>query len=127
MDLAATGRRWAIATPHVAATQAGADAFEAGGNAMDAALAAATTLAVVYPQACGVGGDLFALVARAEQPDIVAINSSGAAPAAIDVDEVRAAFGTMPQRGPLTITVPGAVAGWRALCDQGERPSPRLS
>ncbi len=121
MDLAATGRRWAIATPHVAATQAGADAFEAGGNAMDAALAAATTLAVVYPQACGVGGDLFALVARAEQPDIVAINSSGAAPAAIDVDEVRAAFGTMPQRGPLTITVPGAVAGWRALCDQGAR------
>jgi gamma-glutamyltranspeptidase len=121
MDLAATGRRWAIATPHSAATLAGAEAFEAGGNAMDAALAAAVTLAVVYPQACGVGGDLFALVVRAEQPDIVAINSSGAALAAIDPDQVRASFGTMPQRGPLTITVPGAVAGWRALCDQGAR------
>jgi gamma-glutamyltranspeptidase/glutathione hydrolase len=121
MDLSATGSRWAIATPHTTATRAGADAFEAGGNALDAALAAATTLAVVYPQMCGVGGDLFALVARAEQPEIVAINSSGAAPAAIDPDRVRSEFGTMPQRGPFTITVPGAVAGWRALCDQGAR------
>ena len=121
MDLAATGRRWAIATPHTAATHVGAEAFEAGGNAMDAALAAAVTLAVVYPQACGVGGDLFALVARSEQPEIVAINSSGAAPAGIDPEAVRAAHATMPQRGPLTITVPGAVAGWRALCDQGAR------
>jgi oxamate amidohydrolase len=121
MDLAATGRRWAIATPHVAATRAGADAFEIGGNAMDAALAAATTLAVVYGQACGVGGDLFALVARSEQPEIVAINSSGAAPAGIDPDAVRSAHGTMPQSGPLTVTVPGAAVGWRALCDQGAR------
>jgi gamma-glutamyltranspeptidase/glutathione hydrolase len=121
MDLAATGRRWAIATPHVAATRAGAEAFESGGNAMDAALAAAATLAVVYPQACGVGGDLFALVARSEQPEIVAINSSGAAPAGIDPDSVRAAHRVMPLRGPLTVTVPGAVAGWRALCDQGAR------
>ena len=121
MDLAATGRRWAIATPHTAATLAGAEAFEAGGNAMDAALAAAVTLAVVYPQACGVGGDLFALVARAEQPEIVAINSSGAAPAGIDPEAVRAVHPRMPPRGPLTITVPGAVAGWRALCDQGAR------
>jgi gamma-glutamyltranspeptidase len=121
MDLAASGRRWALATPHVAATRAGAEAFEAGGNAIDAALAAAATLAVVYPQACGVGGDLFALVARSEQPEIVAINSSGAAPAGIEPDAVRAAHGTMPQRGPLTVTVPGAVAGWKALCDQGAR------
>ena len=66
MELAATGRRWAVASPHTAATQAGAEAFEAGGNALDAALATAITLAVVYPQACGVGGDLFALIERAE-------------------------------------------------------------
>jgi oxamate amidohydrolase len=121
MDLAATGRRWAVATPHMAATRAAAEAFEAGGNALDAALAAAVTLAVVYPQACGVGGDLFALVARTEQPEIVAINSSGAAPAGVEPDAVRAAHGTMPDRGPLTVTVPGAVAGWKALCDQGAR------
>jgi gamma-glutamyltranspeptidase len=121
MNLAATGHRWAIATPHVAATRAGAEAYEAGGNAIDAALAAAVTLAVVYPQACGVGGDLFALVARSEQPEIVAINSSGAAPAGIEPDAVRAAHDAMPQHGPLTVTVPGAVLGWKALCDQGAR------
>src|SRR5262245_34518060 len=97
MDLTATGSRWAIATPHTAAAQAGADAFEAGGNALDAAVAAAATLAVVYPQACGVGGDLFALVARAEQPEIVAINSSGASAAGIDPDAVRLAHDSMPQ------------------------------
>ena len=64
--LAASGARWAIATPHGAATQAGADAFAEGGNAVDAALAAAVTLAVVYPHMCGAGGDLFALV---REPD----------------------------------------------------------
>jgi gamma-glutamyltranspeptidase len=121
MELAATGRNWAVATPHTAATRAGADAFEAGGNALDAALAAAVTLAVVYPQACGVGGDLFALVERAENHSLIAINSSGAAPAAVDPEAVRAAHDSMPQRGPLTVTVPGAVAGWRAICDQGAR------
>jgi gamma-glutamyltranspeptidase len=121
MELAAAGRRWAVASPHTAATRAGADAFEAGGNALDAALAAAITLAVVYPQACGVGGDLFTLIERAENHTLVAVNSSGAAPAAVDPEAVRAAHGGMPQRGPLTITVPGAVAGWRAICDQGAR------
>ena len=56
MDTTAAGSRWAIATPHALATEAGAEAFERGGNAIDAALAAATTLAVVYPHMCGVGG-----------------------------------------------------------------------
>jgi gamma-glutamyltranspeptidase len=58
----ASGARWAIASPHLAATRAGAEAFEAGGNALDAALAAAVTLAVAYPHMCGVGGDLFAVL-----------------------------------------------------------------
>jgi gamma-glutamyltranspeptidase/glutathione hydrolase len=120
MDAAATGARWAIATPHTLATEAGAEAFERGGNAIDAALAAATTLAVVYPHMCGVGGDLFALVQR---PDgaVTAVNSSGRAPAAADPDRVRATTGdhAMPARGPFSVTVPGAVAGWRALHDQG--------
>ena len=117
-DLAARGTRWAIATPHTAATEAGAAAFERGGNAVDAALAAATTLAVVYPHMCGVGGDLFAVVA---EPDggTVAINSSGRSPAALDVEAVRAAHREVPARGPIPVTVPGAVAGWRALHDHG--------
>ena len=112
--LSASGRRLAIAAPHWAASRAGLAAFEAGGNAVDAALAAATTLAVVYPDMCGVGGDLFALV-REPEGRTVAINASGAAPSDIDVEVQRAAGRTMPERGPATVTVPGAVSGWDAL------------
>lgn len=119
--LSAAGGRFAIATPHAQATAAGLAAFEAGGNAIDAALAAATTLAVVYPHMCGVGGDLFALV---QHPggDVLSIHSAGRAPSGIDVGAVRAAHdGRMPGRGPFTVTVPGAVAGWRAVHDRGAR------
>jgi len=117
---AAAGRRWAIATPHRAATEAGAEAFEAGGNAVDAALAAAVSLAVAYPHQCGVGGDLFALV---EQPDgrVTAVNASGAAPLSLDPEALRRSGPVMPVFGPLTITVPGAVSGWDALARLGAR------
>ena len=119
MELAATGTHWAIASPHDLATQAGAAAFERGGNAIDAALAAATALAVCYPHACGVGGDLFALVQR-PSGEVVAINASGRAPMGTDLDAAReAGNGKMPRKGPLTVTVPGAVSGWEALYDQG--------
>jgi len=118
VSLAASGPTWAIATPHAAASEAGAAAFERGGNAIDAALAAAVTLAVTYPHMCGVGGDLFAVLQRPDA-DVFAVNSSGRAPAAVDVDAIRAAHATIPERGPIPITVPGAVAGWHALHGQG--------
>lgn len=123
-ELEARGTRLAIATPHLAATRAGVDAFEAGGNAVDAALASALSLAVVYPHMCGVGGDLFALV---REPDaaagdantagrVVALNASGAAPRAIDLEALRSSGrAEADPRGPATITVPGAVSGWGAL------------
>ncbi len=117
-DLSARGERWAVATPHVAATEAAAHAFESGGNAIDAALAAAVTLAVVYPHMCGVGGDLFALVQRRDG-DVIAVNSSGASPRGLDAESVRSEHSRMPERGPLAITVPGAVAGWEAVHGQG--------
>ena len=72
-------RHFAIATPHVAATQAGQAAFDAGGNAVDAALAAACTLTVVYPHMCAVGGDVMALV---HDGAAHAVNGSGRAPLA---------------------------------------------
>jgi gamma-glutamyltranspeptidase len=115
----ARGERWAVAAPHRHASEAAAHAFASGGNAVDAALHAAVTLAVVYPHMCGVGGDLFALV---QNPDgkLVAIDSSGRAPAGADPDGLRAAHGTrMPDAGPQTITVPGAVGGWDAVHRQG--------
>ena len=98
MDLAATGRRWAIAAPHTAATQAGAEAFERGGNAIDAALAAAITLAVVYPHNCGVGGDLFALVQRADEDggQILAVNSSGRSPRGADPEALHGLGASLP-------------------------------
>lgn len=118
--LAGRGSRFALATPHAHATEAGRAAFAAGGNAIDAALAAATTLAVVYPHMCGVGGDLFALV---QEPDgrTIALNASGAAPAGVDPDRVRREHGAMPAHGPLTITVPGAVSGWALLAERWSR------
>ncbi|MGH2597078.1 MAG: gamma-glutamyltransferase family protein [Actinomycetota bacterium] len=119
MELHASGTEWAIATPHTVATDAGAVAFERGGNAIDAALAAAVTLAVSYPHNCGVGGDLFALVQRPDG-ETIAINASGRAPNGVDPDALRARHGTtMPESGPDPITVPGAVSGWASLHAEG--------
>ena len=117
-SLSASGKRFAIATPHWAATKAGVAAFDDGGNAVDAALAAAVTLAVVYPHMCGVGGDLFALV-QAANGQTIALNASGGAPRAIDAWAIRATHQAMPEYGPLTITVPGAVSGWASLATLG--------
>jgi len=115
------GRPWAVSTPHTLATQAAVRAFRAGGNAVDAALAAATTLSVVYPHMCGVGGDLFALV-HPPSGDVVAVNASGRAPAGTDAAAARVAGGgAMPLHGPHTVTVPGAVSGWAALHGLGAR------
>jgi gamma-glutamyltranspeptidase/glutathione hydrolase len=112
--LHATGGRFAISTPHTGATAAGLAAFDAGGNAVDAALAAAVTLAVVYPDMCGVGGDLFAVV-REPEGRMVVVNASGATPAAVDAGALRGEHGAMPEQGPHTVTVPGAVSGWWQL------------
>jgi gamma-glutamyltranspeptidase len=118
MRLSAAGTRWAVATPHAAASEAAAQAFEAGGNAIDASIAAATALAVVYPHMCGVGGDLFALVQH-PAGDVVAVSSAGRSAAGIDPDAVRAEHRSMPERGPIAIVGPGAPAGWEALHRQG--------
>jgi gamma-glutamyltranspeptidase len=117
MAFRADGPNWAIATPHVEATRAGALAFERGGTAMDAAVHAATTLAVVYPHMCGVGGDLFALVQRSDG-EMLAINSSGRSPVGAEPDALDG-LDAVPIRGPVPITVPGAVAGWRAILETG--------
>ncbi|MEV0068940.1 MULTISPECIES: gamma-glutamyltransferase family protein [unclassified Amycolatopsis] len=109
----------AIASPHALATRAGEQAFRAGGNAIDAALAAATALTVVYPHNTALGGDLVALV-RTPDGSITCVNATGTAPAARDLAALRARHGErLPERGPDTITVPGAVRGWEALRGHG--------
>jgi oxamate amidohydrolase len=113
----------ALAAPHPAAVEAGRAAIAAGGGAIDAALAAAAALTVVYPHQCSIGGDLIAIV-RPAGGSPRAVLSVGAAARAIDVPTLLAGGATqMPAGGPLTVTVPGVVAGWAAIAALGARLS----
>ncbi|HEX2844025.1 MAG TPA: gamma-glutamyltransferase, partial [Candidatus Limnocylindria bacterium] len=113
-----------VATPHPAATAAGVDALRAGGSAVDAAVAANAMLAVVYSNACGLGGDAFALVWDPAERRLHGLNGSGRSPAGLTIERVRAdGHATMPQRGPLTINVPGAVDAWALLLGRFGRRS----
>ena len=109
-----TGPRYAIACPERHAAEAGAAACEAGGNALDAALAAAAALAVTYPHNCALGGDLFAVV-RFPDGRCASVNASGPAARAADAGAQRRRGAEMPLTGPDPITVPGAVRGWERL------------
>ena len=124
----------AAAHPLIAST--GLNVLRRGGNAVDAAVAAALTAAVVMPEMCGLGGDLFAIVhpgPGAGEP--LAFLGSGAAPAEASLAMVRAraergADGTprMPLRGGLSISTPGMVDGYRALLARfGSRPFGELA
>ncbi len=113
-----------VVTPHPLATDAGVEALRAGGTAVDAAVAANAMLAVVYCNACGLGGDAFALVWDPGEGRLFGYNGSGRAPGGLTIEAVRAAgHATMPDRGPLTINVPGAVDAWSALLDRFGRGS----
>ncbi|MGH2448717.1 MAG: gamma-glutamyltransferase [Chloroflexota bacterium] len=110
------GERGMVASPHYLATQAGVHILRSGGNAIDAALAVNSVLAVVTPYLCGLGGDLFAMVYDAKSKSLTGLNASGWAPLEATLERVRElAGGTMPERGPLSVTVPGCAAGWGAL------------
>ena len=119
-----TSQHGMVVTPHPMATMAGVEALRAGGTAVDAAIAANAMLAVVYCNACGLGGDAFALVWDPADERLHGFNGSGRSPAALTIEAVRAAgHDTMPQRGPLTIDVPGAVDAWVQLLDRFGRRS----
>lgn len=108
----------ALAAPHPEAIAAGERAAAAGGTAVDAALAAAVMLTVVYPHQCALGGDLIALV-RSPEGDTTAVVAAGTAPAAIA--EVAGTWNEVPRQGAGSVTVPGMVAGWRAIAARGAR------
>jgi gamma-glutamyltranspeptidase / glutathione hydrolase len=113
-----------VVAPHPLATQAGVDALRAGGTAVDAAVAANAMLAAVYCNACGLGGDAFALVWDPGESRLHGFNGSGRSPAALTIEAVRGAgHEHMPQRGSLTIDVPGAVDAWVQLLDRFGRRS----
>ncbi len=109
----ARGRSGAVVAPHHLATAAGLGILRAGGSAVDAAIATNAVLAVVMPNACGIGGDAFWLIWEEASKRQTALNGSGRSPAAADAGALRrAGRRVIPLRGPLTITTPGAVRSW---------------
>ena len=111
----------ALATPHALATEAGMHAYRDGGSAIDAAIAAAAVLTVVYPHNVALGGDLIALF-RTPDGTIRCVNASGWAGAAVDAERLREVHGPwLPARGADAVTVPGGVRGWETLRRFGAR------
>jgi gamma-glutamyltranspeptidase / glutathione hydrolase len=108
-----------LATSQPLAVQAGMIAFEAGGNAVDAVLAAAIALTVVEPTGNGVGGDALAIVAETDGT-IHALNATGRSPARLDAAALREQGGP-PFLGWETVTVPGVVSAWAALNERHGR------
>lgn len=117
-----------MVSPHVLSTQAGMEIIAAGGNAVDAAIAANAVQGVAAPETCGIGGDLFALVWEPGSPKPTALNSSGPAGANANPDELRQqGLDTIPPFHPVAVTIPGCVAGWTELANRhGTRPLGQL-
>ncbi|HUK06899.1 MAG TPA: gamma-glutamyltransferase [Stellaceae bacterium] len=118
-SLAVAGEAMA-ATSHPLATLTALDILKRGGNAMDAAVAAAALLGVAEPAMTGIGGDCFVLYSRKGATPI-AYNGSGRSPAAATLDWYRERqFAEIPIETPHAVTVPGAVAAWfRLIEDHG--------
>jgi gamma-glutamyltranspeptidase/glutathione hydrolase len=109
-----------VATSQPLAAQAGLRMMQAGGNAVDAAVAAAAVITMTEPCSNGLGSDNFAIVWDPSSRQLLGLNSSGIAPAAWTLDFFRRRYGDVPaQKRPVrgwdTVTVPGAVAGWSLL------------
>lgn len=103
-----------VATSQPLAAQAGLDILKKGGNAVDAAIAAAAALTVLEPTSNGIGGDAFALVWT--NGNLYGLNASGPAPSALSIEAVKAkGYTKMPVHGVTPITVPGAPAAWVQL------------
>jgi gamma-glutamyltranspeptidase len=110
----ARGTRGAVACGHPLGSAAALEVFMAGGNAVDAAVAAGAALGVVLPEACGLGGDALALVRPGDGGPVVAFNGWGAAPRAVPE--------RIPHDGGGTVPPPGVVRAWAdMLAEAGTR------
>ncbi|MDQ7247596.1 gamma-glutamyltransferase [Dongia sedimenti] len=118
----------AASTSHPLATTAAIETLKAGGNAIDAAIAAAAVLAVVEPQSTGIGGDGFMLYAPKGGGQVIAYNGSGRAPRRATVDwYLGQGFNAVPTYGVHAVTYPGLVDAWcRIHADHGSKPLDQL-
>jgi gamma-glutamyltranspeptidase/glutathione hydrolase len=106
----------AVATSQPLASAAGLEVLRQGGNAVDAAVAAAAVLSVTEPHMTGIGGDMFAIVWLAREQKLVALNASGRAGSLMTRETLlRRGFRSGSQQGVMSVTVPGALAGWELL------------
>ena len=106
-------RNGLVATSQPLAAQAGLAVLQAGGNAVDAAIATVATLCVVEPSSTGIGGDAFALIWQADEQKLYGLNASGPAPKGLTAEFVRSqGHEQFPAIGGLAVTVPGSLRGW---------------
>lgn len=121
-------RNGMVATSQPLASQVGLDVLKAGGNAVDAAIAANAMLGVVEPMSCGIGGDLFVLYWDAKTETLYGLNASGRSPYALTRELFKEKqLPQIPEEGPLSWTVPGCVDGWSELSQRfGTRPLAEL-
>ncbi len=117
-----------VASSQPLAVQTGIDILKAGGSAVDAAIGVNAMLGLVEPMSCGIGGDLFAIVWDHAKETLYGLNGSGRSPASLSINTFRdLGYDRIPQRGPLSWSVPGCVDGWFALHERfGRLPMHKL-
>ncbi len=126
MELHTAGhRRGAVCAPHAGAVEAGRQMLAEGGNALEAMLAMAASIAAVYPHMTHIGGDGFWMI-RERNGRVCAIMASG--PSGLKVrPELYRDYETVPTRGPLAaLTVPGAVGGWALALEAAKATGGKL-
>ena len=113
-------RRGMVAASNPLASQAGLNILRQGGNAADAAIAAAAIMNLTAPASTGIGGDCFALYYDAKTKQVTALNGSGRAPKDLSIDLLakQGITGEIPRTSPHTVTVPGAAMGWYDLVNR---------
>ncbi len=134
-----TGHQWATrseviaqegmaATSQPLATQAALDILKAGGNAIDAAIAANAVLGLVEPTGNGMGGDLYAIIWSAKDQKLYGLNASGRSPKSLTLDYFKKnGYKSIPAYGPLPVSVPGCVDGWFEMHDKfGKMPMAKV-
>lgn len=113
------GTRGMVAASQPLATLSGYEILSKGGNAIDAAVAMVSTLSVVEPYNVGIGGDAFALIYLAKEKRLIGMNGSGRAPYEARLEWfLEKGLKEIPERGILSVTIPGALHAWNEALEQ---------